>query len=148
MDGGLSEAGGCLPSNEFGADLELRFGIDLRARIEPQFLAFLDDNPFMSFKRIATRENMGDRVQFRAIAKLGSRTFRDARHELPTFALRSGEDVTASVYTEVFDEDGRMLRFGAGTRPTYPIAQAVIVFTDPMTGRRFRIDEETEPFSL
>ena len=148
MNGDRSETAGGLPSDEFGADLELRFGIDLAARIEPQFLAFLDENPFMAFKSIATRQKTGDHVQFRAIATLGSRTFRDARHELPTFALRSGEDVTASVYTEVFDEDGRMLGFGAGARPTYPIAQAVIVFTDPMTGQEFRISADTEPSLL
>jgi hypothetical protein len=74
MNGGLAEAGGCLPSNEFGADLEVRFGIDLAARIEPQFLAFLDDNPFMAFKSIATRQNMRDHVQFRASATLGAQS--------------------------------------------------------------------------
>lgn len=148
MSNNRSETAGGLSSNDFDADLELHFGIDLEVRIEPDFLAFLDDNPFMAFKNIATREIIGDRVQFRAGAKLGSRAFRDARHELPTFALRSGEDVTASVYTEVFDEDGRMLRFGAGARPTCPIAQAVIVFSDPITGRKFRISADTEPSSL
>jgi hypothetical protein len=145
MTDGQSEAGGGLPSNAFEADLDLRFGIDLEAKIEAKFLVFLDDNPFTAFKRIATRALMGERVQYRAAARLGSRALRDARHELPTFALRSGEDVMGSIYTEVFDEDGRVLRYGGWMRPPDPIAQAAIVFTDPMTGRPFRICEDAEP---
>lgn len=147
-NGVSSEVGGALVANAFHADLELRVGIDLEPAIETLFQGFLANNPFMGFESIAVRNTSGGCVQYRGSANLSSRAFRDIRHELPTFALRSGAEVEQGVYTEVFNEDGRLLRYGRLERPAWSIAQAAIVFVDPATGRRFRACDNAEPLII
>jgi hypothetical protein len=132
----LFEAGrvsGALLQNAFQADMKLRLSLRLRPAAEPYLHTFLRNNPFQVFADICVRDVDGDDVVYSADVLLESTAFRDARHELVTFAWRSPPDIVAQVRADVFDEDGAPKSYGGLTSGTNG-ARRSFVYRDPRSG--------------
>lgn len=127
-------AGGLL-DNGFSADLLVTVGVQLSAHFEGIFDAYLDDNIFGAFKSVAVRTASEGTVAYRATLALNSTVYRDVRHELPAFALRSGDEVMRNVHVEIFNEDGNILHFGELHVPGW-LNSARIVIRDPSSHKQ------------
>ncbi len=127
---------GGLVENVYAANLKLRIAIRLRSAVESRFLDFLGDNAFMSFAEFAERHTDGDDVLYAGDTLLHSAAFRNASHEIVTFAWRSPPEVAAQVRAEVFDDDGA-IRFHGGLSGGAVAASRAFVYRDPHTGSVF-----------
>ncbi len=135
-----SGVSGGLVENVYSANLKLRIVIRLRSAVESRFLDFLGDNAFMAFAEFAERHTDGDDVLYAGDTLLHSPDFRNANHELVTFAWRSPPEIAAQVRAEVFDDDG-VVRFHGGLTTGAVAARRAFVYRDPRTGSVFE-----EPF--
>lgn len=133
----FSIAGG-LRDGWFDSDLCALGGIEMQRELEPEFLAFLEANPFECFGRMCRRRARGERIVFLAAARLGSPEYRDIRHELPTFILRSGERAFQMARCAVYNEDAGLQRFGE-LSPLHRLSAAIITFKDAAARSRLAV---------
>ena len=127
---------GGLSDNDFAADLLVTVGIAINKTIEPNFSVYLNNNIFGAFKTECIRVEADDRLLFHTTLPLNSTAYRDVRHELPTYALRSGSHVLRESYVEIFSEDGNVLSFGELARADQSLSSACITVRNPATRLR------------